>query len=33
MMQEEPAWREFLAALAEFYPPAALAREQSAFPA
>ncbi len=32
MMQNEPAWRDFLAALTEFYPPSAVAREQAAFP-
>jgi pimeloyl-ACP methyl ester carboxylesterase/DNA-binding CsgD family transcriptional regulator len=31
MMQDEPAWREFLAASAEFYPPGPAARVASAF--
>jgi pimeloyl-ACP methyl ester carboxylesterase/DNA-binding CsgD family transcriptional regulator len=31
MMQDEPAWREFLAATAEFYPPGPAARVASAF--
>jgi pimeloyl-ACP methyl ester carboxylesterase/DNA-binding CsgD family transcriptional regulator len=33
MMQDEPAWQEFLDALAEFYPPAAPAVPAGAFPA
>lgn len=33
MMQNEPAWREFLDAVAAFYPPAPAAPEGSAFPA
>jgi DNA-binding NarL/FixJ family response regulator len=33
MMQDEPAWRQFLEAVAEFYPPAAAAAPADAFPA
>jgi pimeloyl-ACP methyl ester carboxylesterase/DNA-binding CsgD family transcriptional regulator len=33
MMQDEPAWQEFLDAVAEFYPPAAQAPAASSFPA
>jgi pimeloyl-ACP methyl ester carboxylesterase/DNA-binding CsgD family transcriptional regulator len=33
MMQDEPAWQEFLDAMAEFYPPAASAVPTDAFPA
>ena len=32
MMQEEPAWRDFLAAMAEFYPPAGAAAQTGGFP-
>src|SRR5262245_32736642 len=32
MMQEEPAWGAFLAAMAEFYPPAAGGRAAAGFP-
>jgi hypothetical protein len=32
MMQDEPAWRDFLDALAAFYPPGQAARAQSSFP-
>jgi pimeloyl-ACP methyl ester carboxylesterase/DNA-binding CsgD family transcriptional regulator len=33
MMQDEPAWQEFLDAVAEFYPPAIAAAPGHAFPA
>lgn len=33
MMRDEPAWREFLDAVAEFYPPAVPAGPEDAFPA
>jgi len=33
MMQDEPAWRQFLEALAAFYPPAGAAPGADAFPA
>lgn len=33
MMQDEPAWRDFLDALAGFYPPAGGAASRSVFPA
>lgn len=32
MMQSEPAWRDFLDAVAEFYPPGQAARAQGGFP-
>jgi len=32
MMESEPAWRDFLAAMAEFYPSAGAARHPGAFP-
>ena len=32
MMQEEPAWRAFLSAMAEFYPPAGAAASAAGFP-
>jgi pimeloyl-ACP methyl ester carboxylesterase/DNA-binding CsgD family transcriptional regulator len=32
MMQDEPAWRDFLDALAAFYPPGQAARAQGSFP-
>jgi pimeloyl-ACP methyl ester carboxylesterase/DNA-binding CsgD family transcriptional regulator len=32
MLQHEPAWRAFLAAVAEFYPPASAASAERAFP-
>jgi DNA-binding NarL/FixJ family response regulator len=33
MMQDEPAWRQFLEAVAEFYPSAAPTAAADAFPA
>ena len=32
MTQDEPAWRDFLGALAAFYPPGQAARAQGSFP-